>query len=53
MSEMEKKDLPNQEIHTEPAEETAAEDACKIEHVISDETFHAVKKYMDGFDAQR
>ena len=35
------------------SEETAAEDACKIEHVISDETFHAVKKYMDGFDAQR
>ena len=27
--------------------ETAAEDACKIEHVISDETFNAVKKYID------
>lgn len=26
-------------------EATAAEDACKIEHVISDETFDAVKKY--------
>ncbi|MBP5349660.1 MAG: metal-dependent transcriptional regulator [Clostridia bacterium] len=24
--------------------ETAAEDACRIEHVISDETFNAVKK---------
>ena len=35
------------------SEETAAEDACKIEHVISDETFHAVKKYLDGSDAQR
>ncbi len=23
----------------------AAEDACKIEHVISDETFQAIKKY--------
>ena len=27
--------------------ETAAEDACKIEHVISDETFEALKKYSD------
>ena len=26
------------------SEETAAEDACKIEHVISDETFEAIKK---------
>ena len=25
--------------------ETAAEDACKIEHVISDESFEAIKKY--------
>jgi Mn-dependent DtxR family transcriptional regulator len=29
------------------SEQTAAEDACKIEHVISDETFNAVKKYLD------
>lgn len=29
------------------SEQTAAEDACKIEHVISDETFDAVKKYLD------
>lgn len=35
------------------SEETATEDACKIEHVISDETFHAVKKYLDASDAQR
>lgn len=27
-------------------ETVAAEDACKIEHVISDETFAAVKKYI-------
>lgn len=27
-------------------EDIAAEDACKIEHVISDETFDAVKKYI-------
>ncbi len=30
------------------SEETAAEDACKIEHVISDETFAAVKKYLEN-----
>ena len=35
------------------SEKTATEDACKIEHVISDETFHAVKKYLDASDAQR
>lgn len=28
-------------------EKTAAEDACKIEHVISDESFEAIKKYAD------
>ena len=27
-------------------EETAAEDACKIEHVISDESFEAVKRHI-------
>ncbi len=26
-------------------EDTAAEDACKVEHVISDETFNALKEY--------
>ena len=26
--------------------ETAAEDACRIEHVISDETFLAIKSYI-------
>ena len=26
--------------------ETAVEDACKIEHVISDETFEAIKKHI-------
>lgn len=29
------------------SEETAAEDACKIEHVISDETFEAIKKQFN------
>ena len=28
--------------------ETAAEDACKIEHAISDETFDAIKKYLNS-----
>ena len=27
--------------------ETAAEDACKMEHVISDETFNAMKRHMN------
>ena len=27
------------------SEETASEDACRVEHVISDETFEAIKKY--------
>ncbi len=27
-------------------EATAAEDACKIEHIISDETFDAIKGYL-------
>ncbi len=28
--------------------ETAAEDACRIEHVISDESFAAIKRNMPG-----
>ena len=28
------------------SKETAAEDACKIEHVISDETFEAIKAHI-------
>ena len=28
------------------AEDVATEDACKIEHVISNETFHAIKKHL-------
>lgn len=27
--------------------EVAAEDACKMEHAISDETFHAIKNHME------
>ncbi len=30
-------------------EETATEDACRIEHYISDTTFEAMKKHMNNF----
>lgn len=30
-------------------EETACADACKLEHVISDESFQAIKRYAAGF----
>ena len=30
------------------SEEVAAEDACRIEHVISDETYLALKKYAEN-----
>ncbi|MDO4552679.1 MAG: metal-dependent transcriptional regulator [Bacillota bacterium] len=32
--------------------ETAAEDACRIEHVISEETFHALKKHVSGDESR-
>ena len=32
--------------------ETAAEDACKIEHVISDKTFDAIKEHMKNYTAE-
>ena len=30
------------------SEQTAAEDACKIEHVISDESLDAIKRYLNA-----
>ena len=30
------------------SEQIAAEDACRIEHVISDDTFNAIKKFYDN-----
>ena len=30
------------------SEKTAAEDACKLEHAISDESFEALQKYLDN-----
>ena len=32
------------------SEETAAADACKLEHAISDESFQAIKRYIAKFD---
>lgn len=29
--------------------ETAAEDACRMEHTISDETFEAIKRHMEKY----
>lgn len=33
-------------VHIGVSEETAAEDACKLEHAISDESFEALKKFV-------
>ena len=33
-------------IHIGVSEETAAEDACKLEHAISDESLEALKKFV-------
>ena len=30
------------------SEETAAEDACRMEHILSEETFSAIKKHLDA-----
>ncbi len=30
--------------------EIAAEDACKLEHAISDESFQAIKRYMENME---
>lgn len=32
--------------------ETAAEDACKMEHAISDETFEAIKMHIEKFQTK-
>ena len=34
------------------AEETATEDACKLEHAISDESFQAIKNYAAGLNLE-
>ena len=32
------------------SEETAAADACKLEHAVSDESFEAIKRYVANLD---
>ena len=34
-------------VHIGVSEETAAEDACKLEHAISDESFEALKRFVE------
>lgn len=34
-------------IHLGVSEETAAEDACKIEHILSEESFDAIKNHLE------
>lgn len=43
--------LTNALISLGVSEETAAEDACKIEHILSDETFEAIKNYHNKIKA--
>jgi Mn-dependent DtxR family transcriptional regulator len=40
--------LSNVLIRLGVSEETALQDACRIEHVISDETFEALKKHSES-----
>lgn len=35
------------------SDETAVDDACRIEHVISAESFEAIKKYVASFNGQQ
>ena len=35
-------------IHLGVSEETAAADACRMEHVISDESFQAIKRHANS-----
>ena len=35
-------------VHLGIDKETAAEDACKLEHAISDKSFEAIKKFADS-----
>lgn len=34
-------------VHLGVAEEVAAEDACRIEHIISEESFEAIRRHAD------
>ena len=39
--------LTNLLIRLGVSPETAGEDACKLEHAISDESFNAIKRYVE------
>lgn len=36
-------------IHLGVSKETASEDACKIEHILSEESFNAIKNHLNKF----
>ena len=40
--------LANLLIRLGVSEKTAAEDACKLEHSISDESFEAIRRYIEN-----
>ena len=42
--------LPSWLMHLGVSGETAVEDACRIEHVISKESFQAIKNHVNGSD---
>lgn len=37
-------------IHIGVEEKTASEEACKMEHVVSDETFRCLKEFVNGLN---
>ena len=39
-------------IHLGVSEEIAAADACKLEHVVSDESFEAIKRFAKGLQEE-
>ena len=39
-------------VHIGVSQETAAADACKMEHVISDETFEAIKNHIQSRESK-
>ena len=41
--------LSNMLVALGVSEETAAEDACRLEHAISDESFEAIKRHIKTF----
>ena len=42
--------LSNLLIRLGVSEETASEDACKLEHAISDESFEAIKNFITNYE---